>query len=236
MGRGNFFYFKQFGVRQEKAAMKVGIDGVLLGSWVRFNRVARVLDVGTGTGLLALMAAQKTNALIDAVELESDAAEEAQFNFQNSKWGKRLRLTIGDFRSFQTTEKYDHIISNPPFFENSPKSGDHKRAQARHADSLSLQELLTKAKSLLSEDARISLIVPVDKERRLKELASELSLTITRFVKVAPDETKKNHRLLVELSTNAGKFEEGELFIRQSVENDFSPAYRKLTEDFYRNF
>ena len=101
---------------------------------------------------------------------------------------------------------------------------------------MSLLELLTKAKSLLSEDARISLIVPVDKERRLKEFASELSLAITRFVKVAPDETKKNHRLLVELSTNVGTLEEGELFIRRSVDNDFSFVYRKLTEDFYRNF
>ena len=150
MGWNNFFQFKQFRIIQEKAAMKVGIDGVLLGSWARLNEANHLLDVGTGTGLVALMAAQRSEAFIDAVELEIDAAAEANMNFQNSKWASRIRLSVGAFQNFEADKKYDHIISNPPFFENSPKSNDLKRTQARHSESLCLKELLGKAELLLS--------------------------------------------------------------------------------------
>lgn len=236
MGRNNFFQFKQFRVIQEKSAMKVGIDGVLLGAWAGLNGAGRVLDVGTGTGLVALMAAQCSSAIIDAVELEPEAASEAALNFQNSKWASRISLSLGAFQDFQAKTKYDHILSNPPFFENSPKSNDRKRTQARHSDSLSLKELLEKAEQLLSESGKISLILPADKEERLLKLASALNLHVVRMVRVASDETKNAHRILAELSRVQAELHETTFFIRDRSTGEYSGVYRELTKEFYLAF
>lgn len=236
MGRNNFFQFKQFRIIQDKAAMKVGIDGVLLGAWAELNGADRILDVGTGTGLIALMAAQRSDATVDAVELEPEAATEAAFNFQDSKWASRISLFAGAFQDFQPKTKYDHILSNPPFFENSPKSNDWKRAQARHSDSLSLKDLLEKADQLLSENGKISLILPADKKGRLSELASTLSMHVVRLVRVASDETKAAHRILVELSRVQAELDESKFFIREKSTGEYTAAYRELAKDFYLAF
>ena len=233
MSRNNFFQFKQFRVFQEKSGMKVGVDGVLLGAWANLERARQILDVGTGTGLLALMAAQRSGATIDAVELEPEAAAEAYSNFQSSEWLWRFQLSVGAFQNFQTHKKYDHIISNPPFFDNSQKSADVKRAQARHADSLSLKELLEKSKEYLDENGKISLILPADKEMRLLELSQLLNLKLTRITRVASDETKKIHRLLVELSLTDAPLEDSTFFIRDAATGNYSTGYRELTTDFY---
>ena len=236
MGRNNFFQFKQFIVIQEKAAMKVGIDGVLLGSWARLNGAEHVLDVGTGTGLLSLMAAQRSGAMVDAVELEADAAMEARLNFQQSKWALRIRLTVGAFQAFQADKKYDHILCNPPFFDNSQKSNDQKRTQARHSDSLSLKELLEGASRLLAEHGKMSLILPADKELRLFELASALYLYVVRITKVASDESRTAHRILAELCRKPAELLESDLVIRDQATGEYSAAYRQLTKDFYLAF
>lgn len=214
--------------------MKVGIDGVLLGAWADFNNEKWILDVGSGTGLLALMAAQRSEALIDAVEVEPEAASEALFNFQNSKWQSRIKLYVCSFQNLITKNKYDHIISNPPFFENAPKSLDFKRAQARHADSLTLKELLEKSVSLLTVNGKISLILPADMEARLCSLIMTMNLHLNRFCRIHPDETKKSHRILAELSGFQDKRDDQNLFIRNSVSGNYSTQYCKLTKDFYR--
>ncbi|MGQ8337554.1 tRNA1(Val) (adenine(37)-N6)-methyltransferase [Sunxiuqinia sp. A32] len=235
MKRKGYFDFKQFSVKQEDAAMKVGIDGVLLGAWANFEGCSRILDVGTGTGLIALMAAQKSDALIDAVEIDSDAATEAGLNFENSNWIDRLKVTNSSFQDYMPACQYDHIISNPPFFENSFKSKDEKRSRARHADSLTLQDLLLKSESLLSEKGRISLILNSEREERLKYLISENGLFILRFAYVAPDSNKKPHRILVELGRNVQDFTVEHFFLRDVGTNDFSEQYKRITSDFYLN-
>lgn len=236
MGRNNYFQFKKFRIVQEKAAMKVGIDGVLLGAWAKLDGATTILDIGTGTGLLALMAAQKTEGKIDAVELEPEAAAEALLNFQNSPWLSRIALSVCAIQDFETTLKYDHIISNPPFFENGSKSYDIKRKQARHADSLTLKELLERSVSLSTDDGKISLILPIDKEKRLFDLAKMLGLSVSRLATLAPDEGKKPHRILVELSKASASLERSAFFIRNAETNEYSSEYRELTKDFYLAF
>ena len=216
--------------------MKVGIDGVLLGAWANFDGASRIPDIGTGTGLLALMAAQRSGAMIDAVELEPEAASDALYNFRNSEWHSRISLTVCAFQQFETSQKYDHVISNPPFFENSPKSVNTKRAQARHSDSLSLEELLDKSVSLLASGGRISLVLPADKEERLRFLVRGKALFINRFSRVAPDEMKKPHRLLVELSGCPTPVDGGDIIIRHTGSSDYTSQYRELTKEFYLDF
>ncbi|HKJ42406.1 MAG TPA: methyltransferase [Sunxiuqinia sp.] len=235
MGRNNYFQFKKFRVVQENSAMKVGIDGVLLGAWANLAEASSILDIGTGTGLLALMAAQRSDAEIEAVELEPDAAAEAQFNVDESPWSSHLSVHVCAIQDFETTKRYDHIISNPPFFENGSTSVDLKRKQARHVVALTMQELLVKSKSLLNTHGKISLILPAEKEERLLILASQLNLIPVRLCRVAPDETKKAHRILVELSDELKPVESTQLTIRDGASGEFSMEYRDLTSDFYLN-
>lgn len=236
MGRNSFFQFKQFRIEQGRAAMKVGIDGVLLGAWASFDREKRILDVGTGTGLLALMAAQKTQAQIDAVELEPEAAADALQNFERSEWADRLHLWQTSFQEFQTTECYQHIISNPPFFDETPRSEDHKRDKARHTDSLSLEELLTKSAALLDRDGRISLVLPADKEERLRSIARQCGLYLNRCAKVFPDRNKQAHRILGELSFQFIPEAHEQIFIRDADSGEYTADYRHITRDFYLAF
>ncbi|WP_163709527.1 tRNA1(Val) (adenine(37)-N6)-methyltransferase [Mangrovibacterium lignilyticum] len=236
MAGNNFFQFKHFKIIQEKAAMKVGIDGVLLGAWADFDGELRILDIGTGTGLLALMAAQRTAAFVDAVEVEPEAAEEARLNFTNSPWADKITVHGLAFQEFEVDYKYDHIISNPPFFETTVKSGDEKRAKARHADSLKLKDLLEKSIELLTDDGRISLILPAEKESRLRELALGSKLFVTRCARVFSDETKQSHRILVELSFNQKVDYIESIYLRKSDTGVYTDQYRTLTRDYYLSF
>lgn len=216
--------------------MKVGIDGVLLGAWADLGNACRMLDIGTGTGLLALMAAQRSKALIDAVELEPNTAAEALLNFKNSKWHTRISLSVCAFQEYITAVKYDHILSNPPFFEDSPRPANVRRAQARHADSLNLEELLEKSFPLLSATGKISLVLPAASEERLRFLARKNSLFINRFCRVSPDETKRPHRLMAELSKQAIPVAESGIIIRNAGSAAYTDQYRELTHEFYLAF
>ncbi len=235
MGKNSYFEFVQFRIIQEKSAMKIGIDGVLLGAWIDLKDCNRILDVGAGTGLLSLMAAQRSQAAIDAVEIENEASSEARLNFSNSLWAERLTIFNTPFQNFNPEAKYNHVVSNPPFFDDSLKPNSDKRLKARHSDNLRLGELLAKSISLLKSDGKISLILPADKYDSLQELIQKMGLFLSKVCYVHPFETKKPNRILVELITMPCELITTKISIRNEKTNSYSDEFRDLTKDFYRS-
>lgn len=217
--------------------MKVGTDGVLLGAWASFPRPGgRVLDVGTGTGLIALMIAQRTREVsVDALELDPSSARQAEDNFQNSPWKKRIYLTHSSFQDYSTRYKhrYDQIICNPPFFSGSSKTPSKEKNLARHDDSLSLRDLFKGSDSLLKERAIISLILPVHKEVQAINLATEYQMHCRRLTRIIPAPGKPMKRVMLEFSSIPGKCEEDELTIEMENRHQYSESFRKLTDQFY---
>lgn len=235
----NYFQFKQFRVCQDGAAMKVGTDGVLLGAWTRLDgAVRRILDIGTGTGLLALMVAQRTpDAAVDAVEIDQAAARQAQENALASPWPERIQIyqaAVQDFAG-QAAEKYDCIISNPPFFVESLKAPDVSRSAARHTDTLSFSELTAAVDALLAPQGRFSVIYPVDEGAHFESEARRKGLYCNRktLVRGRPDTPFK--RALMEFSRTELPVTESELTI-ESARHEYTPEYIALTRDFYLKF
>ncbi len=239
MPRNTYFQFKQFRIIQEQSAMKVGMDGVLIGAWTDASCADRILDIGTGTGLIALMMAQKNNhAKIDAIEIELDAFQEALLNVENSSWKDRIALECCAFQDFveHTTVNYDLIVSNPPFFTNGHKAPVENRAQARHTDSLPLDVLISGAAALLNNNGRIALILPVESLQEIEQLAAVNRLFISRLCHVKPNPLKPDFRILVELSQAESLLRKESLMIEFEKHHDYTPEYRELTKDYYLKF
>ena len=239
MSRNNYFQFKQFRIIQERSAMKVGMDGVLLGAWTDVSKAGRILDIGTGTGLIALMMAQKNNfAQIDALEVDQEAFQEACLNIQQSVWSDRINTELCSFQKFaeRTNCKYDLIVSNPPFFTNGVKAPVENRAQARHSDSLPLDVLISGAAELLRGNGRISLVLPVESLQEITKLADLNKLYISRLCRVKPNPAKPVFRILIELTNSECTIQESGLMIEFEKHHDYTPEYKELTRDFYLKF
>ncbi len=217
--------------------MKVGTDGVLLGAWSSIPlRCEYALDIGTGTGLLALMIAQRTSdTLIDAIEIDRSAAFQACENIQNSKWKDRIMIHPRSLQDFTKTKtgKYDLIICNPPFFTRSKKTPSIERDLARHDSELPLSELFHYTSLTISDHGKFSLILPAGKEEETFDLASENSFYCHRITKVLPTPLKKVKRLLLEFSKEPASLKEDELIIEEFGRHGYSKEYRELTSDFY---
>ena len=223
---------------QDRSAMKIGTDGVLLGAWTSLEPEPNsILDIGTGTGLIALMLAQRSAAeLIDALEIDEDSYEQAVENFENSDWGDRLFCYHASFAEFveemQEEQKYDLIVSNPPFYSANYSSGDEKRDQARFAQALPFEELLEGVSLLLSKTGKFSVIIPAAEEEKFLYLAGDLNLFpqhITR-VKGTPNSVAK--RSLLEMSFLNTTPVEDEVVIETS-RHEYTPEYIELVRDFY---
>ncbi|HZL09270.1 MAG TPA: methyltransferase [Prolixibacteraceae bacterium] len=239
MARNNYFQFKQFRIIQEQSAMKVGVDGVLLGAWADAACAGQILDVGTGTGLIALMMAQKNNSSqIDAIEIEPEAFQEALLNVQQTQWSERIQLECCSFQEFidRTNRKYDLIVSNPPFFTNGHKAPLENRAQARHSDSLPLPVLISGAKGLLNENGKIALVLPVESLSEIQQLAASEKLCISRLCRVKPNPQKPEFRILIELTNSECIVQEENLMIEFEKHFDYTPEYKALTKNFYLKF
>lgn len=236
----NRFRFKHFSVKQEKSAMKVGTDGVLLGAWAGIGYSPRtILDAGAGTGLIALMLAQRfPQAYVTAVEISREAAEECRENFDCSCWSDRMTCICSDYINLPGNETgYDLIVSNPPFFTNGIFAPEKARAAARHSDcGMSPEKVLEKSSELLSGNGRVAMIVPAGLEDSLIFKATILHLDLTRITRVSSREGKTPFRILCEFSRISDRsFVEDSFFVRD-INNNYSDGYVRLTKDFYINF
>lgn len=229
-----FFKFKQFSIYQDKCAMKVGVDGVLLGAWTDTDNVTNILNVGTGTGLIALMLAQRSNIEIQAIDIDADAVCQARENINQSPWSGRVNAIQIPFQdlSDNSNEKFDLIVSNPPFFVNSLKAPDTKRNVARHTDTLTHNDLVDCALSLLSETGKLCIILPVQEGEKCIEYAITKGLFCSRLVEVSPAPGKQVHRLLIELSVLESACSKTKLTI-ESARHIYSPEFTALVRDYY---
>lgn len=219
------------------AAMKVGTDGVLLGSWFAVDQARRILDIGTGTGLIALMAAQRSSAHIDAIDIDEGAIADARLNFSHSPWSSRLhaqRIGLVDY-VLQFPEKYDLIVCNPPFYTNGKPPAAKQKAMARHTVTLSYSELLRGVAALLNAQGSFSAILPADALRAFKAEAANYRLFQSRLVLVKPKPSKTASRALIEMKFEAFSEQTEELTIETETHHEYSPECLSLFRDFYLN-
>lgn len=229
------FRFKQFAVSDRRCGMKVGTDGVLLGAWAEAPAATgrlRILDAGTGCGVIALMMAQRyANAEITAVEINEDALDDAAYNIAASPWADRISIVDSDFRDIDG--RYDLIVSNPPFFVNGEVAPDSSRAQARHATGLSPMSLIEWSAEHIAENGKLAFIAPVELSDDITVKAVFSRMTIVRRVDVITSKRRGITRTLWELSPSASA---GTSAIAKGLLAVNSPEYIEITKDFYLHF
>jgi tRNA1Val (adenine37-N6)-methyltransferase len=235
MGRNNFFQFKQFRIHQEKSAMKVNTDGVLLGAWTKLEGAKTVLDIGAGTGLISLMIAQRSSAYITGVEIEKNAAEEALRNVQNSEWSNRISIQHNSFQEFVKTANhhFDVIVSNPPFFSNSVKNTNPHLSMARHNHMLPFEDIIAGSKKLLGETGILSLILPASSALEFIEKAQNEDLFLIRQTLVKPFPHKEPNRCLMEFSKAQSIQENSSMSVFDESGKEYSEEFKTLARDFY---
>lgn len=236
------FQFKQFTVAQDRCAMKIGTDGVLLGAWVSIKgKPYSILDIGAGTGIIALQLAQRSKAeMVDAIEIDENAYEQCVDNFENSPWGDRLFCYHAALDEFveEIDDKYDLIISNPPFYSEDYKTPDESRDMARFNDALPFDELIESASLLLSDEGIFAVIIPRKEEDNFIKMASEVNLFPNRVCRVRGTETSRHggqaeeKRSMLEFSFEKISPKMENLTIETSRHN-YTEDYKNLVQDFY---
>lgn len=232
------FHFKQFSIKQEMSAMKIGTDSVLLGAWTPNNNPKYILDIGSGTGILSLMLAQRLQPIrIDAVEINSDAFLECQENFSASKWSPLLNCYHTDIKDFSknTQNKYDLIVSNPPFFLQNDLSKEDKRQTARQQTSLSFADLSQCVKTLVDNKGYFCVVIPYLSEKNFILQMQERGLFPQKITRVKGTENAPFKRSLITFCCKKVSFEVGHLTIEHQ-RHQYTQEYIALTKDFYLKF
>ena len=231
------FSFKQFSVEQNRCAMKVGTDSVLLGAWCPIeNNPKSILDIGSGTGILSLMLAQRTNSeQIDAIEIDEDAYEQCVENFENSPWNDRLFCFHADVEEFidEPEDEYDLIISNPPFYSEDFKTDNLQRDLARFQDALPFEILIETAALLLSENGVFSVIIPYKEETHFIELCAQYDLFPVKATRVRGNPTSEIKRSLLAFKRYELAILEADELIIETARHQYTLEYIELTQDFY---
>ena len=230
-----YFEFKRFRIEQESCSMKVGTDGVLLGAWFPLEADMSVLDIGTGTGLIALMAAQRGAGSVTAVEIDADAADQARCNAANSPWSSLIRVECTDISDFTAVSGFDRIVCNPPFFRNSLRCPDAGRNTARHNDSLSFEKLSGRAAALLADGGMLCVVLPFDASESFVKCALAEGLNLCRKTDIitAPGKSPKRS-LLAFTKQNSGL--ETDVICMYDSDGKESSEYVELVRDFYLKY
>ena len=215
--------------------MKVGTDGVLLGSWVNPGNAQLILDIGTGTGLLALMIAQRSEARIDAIDIDEASCMQATENVQSSPWKERINVSCASLQLFEPGKKYDLIIANPPYFIDSYLPDDEGRKIARQAtETLTYEDLLAGSLRLMNADGRLNVILPFKEGNRFREIAMQAGLFNSRYCRIHSRKDKPVKRLLMEFSRKETITEESDLILHDEG-RAYSKQYCNLTEAYFPN-
>ncbi|MEO1514256.1 MAG: methyltransferase [Bacteroidota bacterium] len=232
------FRFKQFTIAHDRCAMKVGTDGVLLGAWASVGKARRILDIGTGSGVIAIMLAQRQQgADVIGVEIDEQACEQAAANMAASPFADHLQAVLSPIQAYASQEStsFDLIVSNPPFFSGGVLSIDQDRSSVRHTVKLPHGDLLRSVRGLLAQDGRFCVILPYLEGLRFVEMAHHYNIHCSRQTEVIPIEGKTANRLLLEFVKEPVESSQESLCIRNNPEQ-FTEAYRSLTADFYLHF
>jgi len=230
------FLFKQFQIQQDRCAMKIGTDGVLLGAWTSLeHQPESILDIGAGTGVIALMLAQRSYAeTIDGIEIDEDAYEQCVENFESSDWGDRLFCYHASLDEFiaEMDDKYDLIVSNPPFYSEVVPSRNESRDMARQNQSLPFELLLNSVLKLMAENGTFSTIIPYKEEETFLELAAAINLYPKRLMRIKGNPTSEIKRSLLELQLGKTSVDIKNLTI-ESARHQYTEEYIALTKDYY---
>jgi len=233
----NYFSFKQFTISQDKSAFKVGTDGVLLGAYADITGVKRILDIGSGTGLIAIMLAQRCAAEIVALEPDYESFIQACENAKLSKWSSRISVEHTDLQNYcQGKDKFDLIVTNPPYFNDSLKNPDPRKSASRHTHSLTADEILDGVSRLIADDGRLQLIMPYIEGNIFIADAHKYDLFCNNVLKIKPLSTSEIRRLILTFSKKRLKVAEKFLTIEQGKRHEFTEEYINLTKDFYLKF
>ena len=232
------FQFKQFKVLQDKCTMKIGTDGVLLGAWADVEGVESALDIGTGTGVIAIMLAQRSpTASIYAVEVDQAACDQASENMKNAPWSDRLEAInqpIQDFAKL-SDQQFDLIVSNPPFFTGGTFSNNQDKNNVRHTVKLPHGDLLAAVRTLLAPEGHFCVILPLIEGLRFRELARSYNLYCSKITEIIPKVDKQVERLLMQFEKSDVALQKSKLIIQKEKRNEWTEDYINLTKDFYLN-
>ncbi len=224
------FTFKQFEIQQLKNVFRVGTDGVLLGALANVSEASHILEIGTGTGLISLMLAQRNSqAEFLGIDINEEAVNLTEQNFENSPFHSRLKNIHQDFKYFETEEKFDLIVSNPPYFES---SNSEKDKIARQTVELNFRQLISKSSTLLTENGIFSVIIPIEAGNDFIKIAAENQLFLIKRINIKGIENSKTKRLILEFSKTENKLQESEFVIEKSP-RQYSDQYLELTKEFH---
>lgn len=229
------FHFKHFSMMHSISTMRIGTDAVLLGRWVTVYPEDKVLDVGTGCGIIAMMLAQRGAAHIDAVDLDADSANEAAQNFKASQWREKMCAYNADIKTFDLGTRYDVIVSNPPYFVNSSKCDEDRRSMARHAGTtLSFEDLLVASKRLLKDDGMLSVVLPQREESNFVKEAFRHGFCLSRKLDIVPVEGLEPNRVNLEFKKGQQKLAfTTEVLVLRYKNGSFTEDYNEFLKEFY---
>jgi tRNA1Val (adenine37-N6)-methyltransferase len=233
------FEFKKFKIKQDRCAMRVSTDAVLLGAWVSPNGSKRILDIGTGSGVIAMMLAQKSKAEITAIDIDKESTEQAKSNVDESIFKDQIRVVHSSFQDMAKNDqtKFNLIVTNPPYFIDSLKNPNDIKASARHTHSLSFEDLIAGVKKMLDEKGKLCLILPTKEAQLFRELAESKGLYLSKLLRIRTRREKDSEkRHLMQFEFKESEFSESTLVIEADSHRNYTDEYKELTKDYYIHF